>query len=55
MKIEKLLGPIPANYTPMLPDGTVNYDLIEDYYAFLIPYRITILILLLTTDLNLLH
>lgn len=49
MKIEKLLGPIPATYTPMLPDGTVNYDLIEDYYALLVRNHIQTIFICGTT------
>jgi dihydrodipicolinate synthase/N-acetylneuraminate lyase len=40
MKIEKLFGPIPATYTPMQPDGHLNLDLIDDYYALLVRNQI---------------
>lgn len=49
MKIEKLVGPIPATYTPMLPDGSLNYNLIEDYYALLVRNHIQAIFICGTT------
>ncbi len=49
MKIEKLVGPIPATFTPMFPDGLVNYDLIKDYYALLVRNHIQTIFICGTT------
>jgi N-acetylneuraminate lyase len=35
MKTEHLSGLIAAPFTPMHPDGTINYDIIPDYYHLL--------------------
>ena len=35
MKIEHLQGLIAAPFTPMKKDGSINLDLIPDYYRFL--------------------
>jgi len=49
MKIEKLIGPIPATYTPMRSDGQLNIDLVDDYYALLIRNHIQIIFICGTT------
>ncbi|MEY3563552.1 MAG: hypothetical protein RLZZ294_1558 [Bacteroidota bacterium] len=49
MKIEKLIGPIPATYTPMRSDGQLNIDLVDDYYALLIRNHIQTIFICGTT------